>query len=139
MGFQDLYREKLTTPERAVELVRSGDRVYIHPGCAEPETLVRALVKRAPALNNVEIVHMMTLGYADYVNPEYRDSFRHNSLFIGSNVRNAVDSGRADYTPIFLSEIENLFLSGEMPIDVVFVQVSPPDHQGYMSLGVSVD
>jgi acyl-CoA hydrolase len=139
MAFQDLYREKLTTAEKALALVRSGDRVYIQPGCAEPESLVRALVGRAPELRDVEIVHMMTLGCADYVNPEYSASFRHNSLFVGANVRNAVDNGQADYTPIFLAEIESLFLSGEMPIDVVLLQVSPPDHQGYMSLGASVD
>jgi len=139
MAFQDLYREKLTTAEKALALVRSGDRVYIQPGCAEPESLVRALVGRAPELRDVEIVHMMTLGCADYVNPEYSASFRHNSLFVGGNVRNAVDNGQADYTPIFLAEIESLFLSGEMPIDVVLLQVSPPDHQGYMSLGASVD
>ena len=139
MGFQDLYLEKLSSAEKAVQLVRSGDRVYIHAGCAEPETLVRALLTRAPYVKDVEVLHMMTLGCASYVDPEYRGIFRHNSMFIGGNVRHAVDAGEADYTPIFLSEIENLFLSGEMPIDVVLLQVSPPDHQGYMSLGVSVD
>ncbi len=139
MRFLEQYRQKVTSAERAVELVRSGDRVYIHAGCAEPETLVKALMGRAPELKDVEIVHMMTLGRADYIDPEYRGSFRHNAMFIGSNVRQAIAEGHADYTPIFLGEIENLFLSGEMPIDVAFVQVSPPDHQGYMSLGVSVD
>lgn len=139
MGFLDLYREKLSSAEQALELVRSSDRVYIQPGCAAPQTLIQALVRRAPALRDVEVLHMMTLGEAPYAGPEYQASFRHNALFIGGNVRDAVDDGRADYTPIFLSEIEELFISGALPVDVVLLQVSPPDHQGYMSLGTGVD
>jgi acyl-CoA hydrolase len=143
MNVLDIYHQKVTTARKALELVKSGDRVYIQPGCAEPETLVRALVERGAGapneLRGVEIVHMMTLGRADYIQPEFRDNFRHNSLFIGGNVRGAIAVGHADYTPIFLSEIESLFTSGQLPIDVVLVQVSPPDSHGYMSLGVSVD
>ena len=105
-------------------------RVYIQPGCAEPETLVEALMQRAPDLFNVEIVHMMTMGSAPYVAPEMAGHFRHNALFIGGNVREAINDGRADYTPIYLSEIEGLFESGEMPIDVALIEVSPPDSHG---------
>ena len=138
-SWTNAFREKLTTAERAVERVSSGDRVYVHPGCAEPETLVSALLKRAGQLANVEIVHLLTFGNADYVKPEYRGHFRHNALFIGSNVREAVTEGRADYTPIFLCEIERLFTSGQLPLDGALVQLSPPDEHGYMSLGVGVD
>jgi 4-hydroxybutyrate CoA-transferase len=114
-------------------------RVYIQPGCAEPEALVEALMRRAPDLFNVEIVHMMTMGCAPYVAPEMAGHFRHNAMFIGANVRQAINDGRADYTPIYLSEIEGLFESGEMAIDVALIEVSPPDSHGYCSFGVGVD
>jgi len=136
---QDDYRRRVTTAERAVEAVRSGDRVWIHEGCATPEILVKALLKRARELRNVEINHMLTLGSADYTRPEYEGHFRHSGLFLGANVREAVAEGRADYTPIFLSEIEALFSSGALPLDVAFIQVSPPDEHGYVSLGVGID
>src|SRR5262245_50137129 len=128
---------KLMTAEEAISLVQSGDRVYIHSGCAEPEGLVRALIQRRHALRDVEIVHLLTLGNADYVLPEMEPHFRHNAFFIGSNVREAVNLGRADFTPIFLSEISSLF-SGQLPIDVCLIQVSTPDAHGYCSLGVAV-
>ena len=114
-------------------------RVYIQPGCAEPETLVEALMRRGPAVSDVEIVHMMTMGCAPYVAPEMAGHFRHNAMFIGGNVREAINDGRADYTPIYLSEIEGLFESGEMPIDVALIEVSPPDSHGFCSFGVGVD
>ena len=82
---------------------------------------------------------MMTLGSADYTKPEYEGHFRHRGLFLGANVREAVAAGRADYTPIFLSEIEGLFSSGALPLDVVLMQVSPPDEHGFVSLGTTVD
>jgi acyl-CoA hydrolase len=133
------YRSRVTTPDRAVECVRSGQRVYIHQGCAEPEALVLALTRRAPELCDVEIVHLATFGCAPYIQPEYEGIFRHNAFFIGSNVRKAVQEGRADYIPIFLGEIEALFRSGAMPLDVALLQCTPPDNYGYMSLGPSVD
>ncbi len=139
MSWLTQFRQKLTTAERAVELVQSGHRVYIHPGCATPEILVQALLERSAELRDVELIHLLTFGNAGYVQPEYEGHFRHNALFIGSNVREAVGAGRADYTPIFLSEIEELFSAGALPLDVVFLQVSPPDEHGYMSLGVGVD
>lgn len=139
MNWKGLYRQKLTSAREALRLVQSGHRVYIHPGCATPTPLIEALLERAGDLHDVELIHMMTLGPADYAKPEYAGRFRTNSLFIGSNVREAVQAGRADYTPIFLSEIEALFTMGALPLDVVLLQVSPPDEHGYMSLGVGVD
>jgi 4-hydroxybutyrate CoA-transferase len=139
MSWIDQYRNKLVTVREAVACVESGMRVYIHPGCAEPEALVEALMERAPLLTDVEIVHLLTLGPSPYCAPEMTGHFRHNALFVGGNVREAVNDGRADYTPIFLSEVEALFESGEMPIDVAFIQVSPPDPHGYCSFGVGVD
>lgn len=139
MSWEIGYKKKLCTPEEALLVVHSGMRVYIQPGCAEPETLVEALLKRAPSVHDVEVVHLLTLGNADYVAPEMEGHFRHNAMFIGGNVREAIDEGRADYTPIYLSEIEELFESGAMPLDVALIQVSPPDSHGFCSFGVGVD
>ena len=135
----EMYRKKLTSADQAVSAIRSGDRVYVHPGCAAPAVLTEALLKRAPSLHDVEILHLLTFGKADYTLPQYDGHFRHNALFMGANVREAVVAGRADYTPIMLGEIEKLFCSGEMPIDTVLMQLSSPDEYGYMSLGVGVD
>src|SRR6266566_403789 len=118
MNWRSEYAKKKQTAEQALESVRSGMRVYIQPGCAEPETLVEALLKRGPFVRNVEVVHLLTLGNADYVKPEMEGHFRHNAIFIGGNVREAVNDGRADYTPVYLSEVEPLFESGAMPLDV---------------------
>lgn len=139
MSWENQYRSKLQTATEALRSVQSGMRVYIQPGCAEPETLVEALLRRAPFVNDVEVVHLLTLGCADYVAPEMTGHFRHNAMFIGGNVREAVNEGRADYTPIYLSEIEELFESGAMPLDVALIQVSPPDSHGFCSFGVGVD
>jgi acyl-CoA hydrolase len=139
MSWEMDYKKRLNTADDALRCVRSGMRVYIQPGCAEPETLVEALMRRAPELRDVEIVHMMTMGCAPYVAPEMAGHFRHNAMFIGANVRAAINDGRADYTPIYLSEIEGLFESGEMPIDVALIAVSPPDSHGFCSFGVGVD
>lgn len=139
MPWQDEYRSKLTTAREAVQAVQSGMRVYIHPGCAEPEALVEALMARGPHVNDVEIVHILTMGRADYVAPEMEGHFRHNAMFIGGNVRDAVNAGRADYTPIFLHEIECLFERGDLPIDVSLIQVSPPDDHGFCSFGVGIE
>lgn len=139
MNWISAYKQKVMTAEQSLELVKSNDRVYIHPGCAEPEVLVEALIARAPSLRNVEVVHLLTLGNADYIKPPMQGHFRHNAMFVGGNVRQAVNEGRADYTPIFLSEIENLFTHGVLPIDVALIQVSPPDEHGFCSFGVGVD
>jgi 4-hydroxybutyrate CoA-transferase len=139
MSWEMDYKKRLKTADEALGCVKSGMRVYIQPGCAEPETLVEALMRRAPQVFNVEIVHMMTMGCAPYVAPEMEGHFRHNAMFIGANVRDAINDGRADYTPIYLSEIEGLFESGQMPVDVALIEVSPPDSHGFCSFGVGVD
>jgi acyl-CoA hydrolase len=139
VSWETEYSSKLRSAEEALRAVQSKMRVYIQPGCAEPETLVEALLKRAPFVQDVEVVHLLTLGCADYVAPEMAGHFRHNAFFIGGNVRAAVNDGRADYTPIYLSEVENLFECGAMPLDVALIQVSPPDAHGFCSFGVGVD
>jgi 4-hydroxybutyrate CoA-transferase len=125
--------------EEAVSLIRSGDRVFIHSVAAAPQRLIRAMTDRYSELRGVEIVHLHTEGDAPYAAPGLRESFRVNALFIGANVRQAVQSGRADYTPVFLSEVPALFRRGVVPIDVALVHVSPPDRHGFCSLGISVD
>jgi acyl-CoA hydrolase len=139
MRWLEQFRSKIKTAEEAVAIVKSGDRVHVHQGCSEPEALVRALLRRAPELHDVDVVHMATMGFADYTLPEFAGHFRHNAFFIGANVRQAVQQGRADYIPIFLSEIEGLFRSGALPLDVTLIQCAPPDDYGYMSLGAGVD
>jgi acyl-CoA hydrolase len=139
MNWREEYRNKRMDVAQALEAVRSGDHVWIQSGCGTPSPLVDALVARAPELRNVEIIHMKTLGDADYTKEEYNGVFRHRGLFLGDNVREAVVAGRADYTPIFLGEIEGLFTSGSLPLDVVLMQVSPPDDHGYVTLGTTID
>ena len=138
MRWPDVFREKMTDAAGAVEKVRSGNRVYLGGGAGVPQTLVDALVARAAELQNVEIVHMLHFGKAAYVLPEYAGSFRHNAVFIGHNVRGAVQAGLADFTPVFLSEIPRLFQRQILPLDFAFVQVSPPDEHGFCSFGVEV-
>ncbi|SFU75997.1 Acyl-CoA hydrolase [Pustulibacterium marinum] len=127
------------TPQEAVKLIKSGDRILVQAAAATPQTLLKAMVGRASELRDVEIVHLHTEGYIDYTLPEYADSFKTSCFFMGANIRKAVQQGYAQYNPVFLSDIPHLFRSGIMPIDVAFVNVSPPDKHGYCSLGVSVD
>ena len=124
--------------DTAVQKVLSGQRVYIHEASMAPQGLIDALVARAGDLERVEIVHLHTNASAPYVEPEYRGRLRHNALFVGPNVRAAVNDGRADFTPVFLSEIPHMFEDGTLPIDVAMLQVSPPDAHGFCSLGLSV-
>lgn len=139
MGWMEEYRAKLKTADEALSVLKSGDCVYIHQGCGEPEDLVRAMVRRGPQLRDVDVVHLATMGSAEYARPEFEGRFRHNAFFIGANVRGAVQEGRADYIPIFLHEIEGLMLTGALPIDVALIQCCPPDNYGYMSLGTGID
>ncbi len=139
MYWIESYRSKIRTADEALEAVKSGDRVLVHQGCSEPEALIAALLGRSSELRNVEIFHMATMGTADYTLPQYEGIFRHAAMFIGANVRRAVQEGRADYIPIFLHEIESLFQTGVIPIDVALIQCTPPDDYGYMSLGAGVD
>lgn len=123
----------------AVKIIKSNDRVFIHTAAAAPQELIDEMTARAPELKNVEICQLHTEGKAPYANPELRDSFHVNSLFIGHNVRHTLKAGNGSYTPVFLSEVPALFRDGILPIDVALIQVSPPDKHGYCSLGVSVD
>jgi 4-hydroxybutyrate CoA-transferase len=139
MDWKADYAGKLATADEALKVVRSGDRVVFAHACGEPLELVAALVARAPELRDVEIVHMVAMGLGEYARPEYAESFYHNSLFVGPSTRDAVESGRGDYTPVFFHEIPGLFTGGYLPPDVVLAQVSPPDKHGWCSFGVSVD
>lgn len=128
-----------TTPEKAVQVIESNQRVFIHGVSASPLRLINAMVDRADELRNVEIVHLHTEGEAKYAEEQYKDSFRVNAMFVGANVRKAVNSGRGNYIPIFLSEIPGLFRKNILPLDVAMIHVSPPDQHGFCSLGVSVE
>ncbi|MDR7458020.1 MAG: 4-hydroxybutyrate CoA-transferase, partial [Armatimonadota bacterium] len=132
------YQSRLTTPEAAVAGIASGMRVFLTGNCSVPQRLLAALVARAPALQDVEIVQVLTVGPADYVAPGMEAHLRVNTLFISDNVRQAVNEGRADFTPCFLSEIPGLFQRGLLPIDVALVHVSPPDEHGFCSFGIEV-
>jgi acyl-CoA hydrolase len=136
--FPEKYRDKLTTVDQALKVIESGHRVYMGGGCGEPLELARALVDRAPELRGVEIIHVLTAGHAEYAAAELSESFHVNSLFIGPNVRSAVQAGRADFTPVFLHEIPKLFREGYLPLDVALISVSPPDSRGYCSFGIEV-
>jgi 4-hydroxybutyrate CoA-transferase len=130
---------RTVTAEEAVSVVQSGNRVFVHSVAAAPQRLLEALTARADALRVVEMVSLHTEGAAPYAAPEHAKSFRVNALFVGANVRAAVEEGRADYMPVFLSEVPKLFRSGVLPLDVALIHVSPPDRHGFCSLGVSVD
>ena len=138
-NWQEIYQSRLTDPKMALKEIRRGSRVFIGSACGEPQLLVKTLIEIASNLSDIEVIHFLDLGKAEYAEEKYDENFRHNALFIGPNTRKAIKEGRADYTPIFLSEIPLLMLRGRMRIDVALVQVSPPDKNGYVSLGISVD
>ncbi len=127
------------TAAQAVQVVKSGDRVYLHAAAAAPTILADALTERASELRNVEVCHLHTEGEARYAHPSLAESFHVNSFFIGANVRHTLKAGNGSYTPVFLSELPHLFRKNVLPIDVAFIHVSPPDQHGYCSLGVSVE
>jgi acyl-CoA hydrolase/RimJ/RimL family protein N-acetyltransferase len=133
------YRQKLTSPEKAVTLIKPGDRIYLSAGSAVPQGMFPALLSEGAPLGDNQILHLMTLGEAPYTKPQYASRFRHNALFIGANVRQAVGRGQADYTPIFLSELPRLIRSGRLPIDVALISVTPPDEEGYCTFGTHID
>jgi 4-hydroxybutyrate CoA-transferase len=132
------YKKKLRTAQNAVKIVKSGDRIVFSHACGEPRLLPGALVARAKELKDVEIVHMVPMGEALYCRPEYAKNFRHVALFSGAPTREAIWDNRGDYIPYVFSEIPFLFNS-TLPVDVAMVSVSPPDNNGFCSLGVSVD
>jgi len=130
---------RIATADEAVAGIRSGDQVFVHGGSATPSALLEALVRRASELRDVGLIHFHTEGPAPHLAPEMAASFRHRALFIGANARAAVNEGRADYVPIFLSDVPELFTRGVLPLDATIINVSPPDANGYCSLGTSVD
>lgn len=132
-------RTAAVTAAEAVDLIKSGQRVFVHGGAATPLRLLDALVARAATLADVELIHLHTHGPARYADPAYAKSFRVTSLFVGENLRSRTGSARVDYLPCFLSEIPALFRLRRRPLDVALIQVSPPDEHGWCSLGVSVD
>lgn len=130
---------KSVSPQEAVKIIKSNDRVYIHAAAAAPQALINAMTERSDELRNVEICQLHTEGAAPYANPELRESFHVNSFFIGPNVRHTIAAGNGSYTPVFLSELPILFKRNIIDLDVTLIQVSPPDKHGYCSLGVSIE
>ena len=136
MTWMKTYKSHVTTAEEAVKAVKSGDHIFLTGNCSVPQKLMGALVAQARQLENVEIYHALTIGSSDYVAPEMEGHIRANALFIGPNVRRAVQEGRADFTPVLLSEFTLLFKRGILPIDAAFVHLSPPDEHGFCSYGI---
>jgi len=139
IGWMQIYQNKVTTAEKAVRAIESGMRLFLTGNCSVPQRVMAALVEYAPAFEKpIEIVQMLTIGSADYVAPGMEKYIRVNTTFISPNVRKAVNEGRADFTPCFLSEIPGLFRNGILPLDVALIHVSPPDEHGFCSFGVEV-
>jgi acetyl-CoA hydrolase len=138
MNWFNLYRDRVVSAEQAVTHLHSHQRMFLTGNCSVPRTVLGALVARAPQLEDVEICQVLTVGPADYVGPAMTGHLRVNTLFISDNVRAAVNDGRADFTPCFLSEIPGLFKAGRLPLDAALIQVSPPDDHGFCSYGVEV-
>ncbi|MGB5667429.1 MAG: acetyl-CoA hydrolase/transferase C-terminal domain-containing protein, partial [Maribacter sp.] len=130
---------KIVSLTEAAALIKSGDRIFLQGAAMTPNTLINAVSERYKELKNVEIISIHTEGTVKYASPPYNSAFTINSCFVGGNVRNAVNTNKGDYIPIFLSEIHLLFRRNILPLDVALIQVSPPDKHGYCSLGVSVD
>ena len=138
MDYNKLYQSRVTTAEEAVRHIKSGDRVFLTGNCSVPIKVLAALVEYAPNLENVEICQALSIGPADYVKPEMEGHLRVNTMFVSANVRQAVHEGRADFTPVLLSEFTLLFKNRFLPLDVALIHVSPPDEHGFCSLGVEV-
>ncbi len=139
LNWKETYKDMIKTPKRALSQLQSGHRVFLGTGCGEPTVLVEAMTKIAGNLADVEIVELLTKGNAPYADKKFASCFKVNSFFIGHNVRELIQEGRGDYTPVLMSDIPRLFDSGQLPLDVALIQVTPPDSRGKMSLGVSVD
>ncbi|MBD3391409.1 MAG: GNAT family N-acetyltransferase [Chitinivibrionales bacterium] len=138
-SWQELYESKKTSASKAIGRIRPGARIFIGTGCGQPQILVDELVSDRNDIVDAEVYHLLTRGQAPYIREEYARKFRTCSFFLAPNVREGIVSGRGDYIPIGLSDIPSLFYSGRIPIDVALIQTSPPDKNGYLSLGISVD
>ena len=134
-----MFIYKAVSAAEAVKVIKSHDRIYIQAAAAAPQELINAMAARHEELRGVEVCHLHTEGEAPYADPKYKDSFHVNSFFIGANVRHTLKAGNGSYTPVFLSEVPNLFKRNILPVDVALIQVSTPDKHGYCSLGVSLE
>ena len=134
MTITSIYQSRVTTAQEAVRVVKSGNRIFLSGNMSVPQKLLAALVDHAQNLKDVEICHALTVGAADYVDPKMEGHLRVNSMFISANIRKAVQDGRADFTPVMLSEFPLLFKNGVLPLDVALIHVSPPDEHGFCSL-----
>ncbi len=138
LDWTSIYNSRVTTAEEAVKHIQSGNRIFLTGNVSVPQKILAALVEYAPNLHDVEVCQALTIGSADYVKPELEGHIRVNTLFISGNVRQAVQEGRADFTPVLLSEFPLLFKRGILPVDIAVIHVSPPDEHGFCSLGVEV-
>ena len=138
MDYNKLYHSRVVSPEEAVRNIKDNQRLFLTGNCSVPQKTLAALVDYAPQLNNVEICQALSIGPADYVDPRLEGHLRVNTMFISANVRNAVHEGRADFTPVLLSEFTLLFKNKILPIDVALIHCSPPDEHGFCSLGIEV-
>lgn len=138
MDLQHIYKSRLVTPEEAVRKIKSGQRVFLTGNCSVPKEVLGALVDYAPNLQDVEICQALTVGPADYVNPEMKGHLNVNTMFVSDNVREAVHQGRADFTPVLLSEFTLLFKNKILPVNVALIHLSPPDEHGFCSFGIEV-
>jgi 4-hydroxybutyrate CoA-transferase len=138
MDHNKLYQSRVVTADEAVRHIKSGDRIFVTGNCSLPRQVLGALVAYAPNLENVELCQALTVGPADYVKPEMEGHLRVNTMFVSANVREAVHAGRADFTPVLLSEYTLLFKNHFLPLDVALIHTSPPDEHGFCSLGVEV-
>lgn len=136
MDWKSIYDSKVVTPDEAVRAIKSGDRVFMTGNCSVPHRVLKALVDYAPNLENVEICQALTVAGSEYVAPEMEGHLRVNTQFISTNVRKAVQEGRADFTPVLLSELPLLFKNRILPLDVALIHTSPPDSHGYCSYGI---
>ncbi len=139
MSWHEEYTHKLKTADEAVAAVASGMRLWMHGNSSYPAALMRAMAARGPRLRNVRIFHLFTMEDVPTAEPQHARSFRHSCLFLGSNIRQAVEEGRADYVPVHLGDVERLMESGDFPIDIALIQTTPPDRNGVVSLGASVE
>jgi len=141
--WKEIYPDKFISEDRVFHNIHRGNRIFIGTACGEPQYLVQTLINYVEShpkgFFDAEVYHVWTLGVAPYTDEKFKRNFRHNSFFIGDNTRDAINNGLADYSPLFLSQIPELFHRRLVPIDVALIQTSPPDNNGYMSLGVSVD
>lgn len=138
MNISQVYQSRITTPQEAVRHIHSNQRIFLTGNCSTPQKVLSALVEYAPNLQNVEICQALSVGPADYVSPAMEGHLRVNTMFISANIRKAVQEGRADFTPVLLSEFTLLFKNKHLPLDIALIHVSPPDEHGFCSLGVEV-